>query len=180
MEHPMTHAIILRCPPSRTREIYEKFREERPGAIWAPMLTRIRRLPRQRKRVQVTNAAVPGYLFLAERQDPIGPILADLARLQTKPLWTPQGFFARCPMAELEELRRAVQGVGARLSMEAEPPAVPQFASGTEAQVVASHYWMGDLTGRVVRQDGEEVTLDIADFWGVIKISCWLLRPAGL
>lgn len=176
----MSHAIILRCPPARTREIYEKFREECPGAIWAPMITRVRRLPRQRKKVQVTNAAVPGYLFLAERQDPIGPILTDLARMQTKPLWTPQGFFARCPMTELQELRRAVQGVGDLLSKEAAPPVVPQFAPGTEAQVVASHYWMGDLKGRVVRQDGEEVTLDIADFWGVVKISCWLLRPAGL
>lgn len=175
-------AIILRCPPGKTKEVFEEFKEDRPGVIWAPLITRTKRLPRQRKRVTVTTAALPGYLFLAEDRGPLARTLQDLERKGCKPMWTHEGFFARCPMTELFRLHEAVSGISKTLSSSTaeKEPETPIFSTGSLAAVDAGHYWFGDLKGTVVSQVGEEVTLQIADFWGSVKISCWLLRPLGL
>lgn len=180
MEHHMSHAIILRCPPSRTREIYTKFKEDRPGLLWTPLITRLVRLPRKRKKVKTVGAAIPGYLFLREKEEGFERSLEVLARMKARPLWVAGMGYARCPIAELELLRDAVHGAGELLSKPDQEPAAPVFAPGAAVQVVAIHYWMAGLRGSVIKQRGEEVTIQSADFWGNIKISCWLLRPAGL
>lgn len=181
MEHHVTQqAIILRCQPSRTREIYTKFKEDRPGLLWTPLITRTVRLPRRRKKVQTVNAAIPGYLFLLEKEEGLKSALDVLARLKARPLWMAGMGYARCPISALETLRDAVQGVENLLCKPDQEPAAPVFAPGATVQVVAGHYWMAGLRGSVIKQQGEEVTIQSADFWGNIKISCWLLGPDPL
>ena len=181
MEHHVTQqAIILRCQPSRTREIYTKFKEDRPGLLWTPLITRTVRLPRQRKKVQRVNAAIPGYLFLREEEGVLESSFEVLARLKARPMWRAGMGYSRCPVSALETLRDAVQGVGKLLSEPDRDPVAPVFGPGSTVQVAAGHYWMAGLRGVVIKQRGEEVTMQSADFWGTIKISCWLLEPDGL
>ena len=181
MEHHVTpQAIILRCQPSRTREIYTKFKEDRPGLLWTPLITRTVRLPRRRKKVQTVNAAIPGYLFLLEKEEGLKSALDVLARLKARPLWMAGTGYARCPISALEMLRDAVQGVEKRLSKPDQDPVVPVFSPGSPVKVAAGHYWMAGLRGTVVKQHGEEVAIQSTDFWGTIKISCWLLEPDRL
>lgn len=121
----------------------------------------------------MVSAAIPGYLFLHEKEEVLESALGALARMKARPLWVSGMGYARCPIAELEVLRDAVLGAGQDL-------AAPVFAPGATVQVAAGHYWMAGLRGVVIKQQGEEVTIQSANFWGTIKISCWLLGPAQL
>ena len=130
--------------------------------------------------MQTVNAAIPGYLFLLEKEEGLKSALDVLARLEARPLRMAGTGYARCPISALEMLRDAVQGVEKRLSKPDQDPAAPVFAPGSPVKVAADHYWMAGLRGTVIKQRGEEVTMQSTDFWGTIKISCWLLEPDRL
>lgn len=169
----------MRCPPSKTRELFLWGRDEHPGLIWAPFITRSRRLPRRRVKVKTTTAALPGYLFMAEAHGPIARILEVLARKDCKPMWTSEGFFARCAMEELFIMHQMVSELEKGLR-EVTETTIPVFTPGTTVDIVPGHHFLAGLRGTVVSQDGEEVQLQTQGFWRTLKISAWLLRAGGI
>lgn len=176
----MNTAIILRCPPSKTREIFLWAKDEHPGLIWAPFITRSHRLPRRRVRTTTTTAAMPGYLFMTEAHGPLARTLAALESHSCKPMWTPEGFFARCAMEELFIMHQTVSAVGQKLRGGAAEPRTPTFAPGSTVEIVPGEHFLAGLRGMVVAQDGEEVQLQTQGFWHTLKISAWLLRAVGI
>lgn len=175
----MSHAIILRCAPAKTRELLTWGIETYPGLLWAPLITRYGRLPRSRKRVKVTRAALPGYLFMSEALQPIRQPIEELGRKDCRPLWI-NGYFARCSMEELQQLRTTISGIEADMLTPAALPTYPRFPVGSIVKVVATDHVLADLEGVVISQKEDLVTIESQGFWSTLQISSFLLQQAGL
>lgn len=174
-------AIVYRCRPSKTKEIMQWAREHASGAVWVPTTTRIRRLPRSRKRVLCTRLVLPGYLFV--RQERVPELAPIFHRMEATPVICPTGRPMVCPVAELfvfqEEVLRLTSAETVTTTPEEQPP-VPIWAPGTPVEVATDHRLLAGVSGVVVSQSDEEVTVETPGFWGRLKISAFLLRKPEL
>lgn len=171
------NALILRCQPSKTKKLLEWGNACFHGMFWAPATMRRRRLPRSRKQVEVLIYALPGYIFLKSTDDreALTGALDKGMRLMRTAAASP----ATCSLVDLAVMNKQLQKVAkveATLAVNMALPS-PQFSKGQ--QVVAISGPLSSIKGEVVAQNGDEVTIETASFWGTLKISSFLLMETG-
>lgn len=173
------NCTILVCPPMKTCDIYAEAKTQAPGRYWTPIFTRMRRLPRSRKKVLSKSAALPGYLFVQGEMETI-PLF--LIRHGVKFLTRADGYLATCTMAEIKGFHQMLSGRSDKVTVEAPQPAaipeIPVFPVGTMVRVYGENHFLSGLKGTVVCQKDEYVTVESEEIWGTLKISSFLLAQA--
>ncbi len=174
---------IYRCAPAETREAVEFLRDLGIRA-WVPLQIIRRRLPRSKKRVTSTRAAIPGYVFIPQYDAGLYP-RSKMTRLELKPLWTSAGAQACCEGDELIRMQEAInnEGIIRQVGQIIAPAAMLEPVAGP-----VDHTWMvGQLMtitvgpfkgfGGVVLalDDDGTATVDFKKSLGDLKIPACLL-----
>lgn len=167
---------ILMCPSQDTKEILKLAEEDYPGLFWTPIFTRMRRLPRSRKKVVTYSAALPGYIFM--KGDYVVP--PTLSRKGVRVLPRADGYPARCHIDEIKAFHRTLSHRSDDVQI-ASPkldhvPVVPSFPVGSTVEVIGEGHMLQGITGVVISCVCDEITIETKDFWGKLKINAFLLR----
>lgn len=179
---------IYHCAPASTLEVVDYLRELGLRA-WVPQLLIRKRLPRQKKRITVTRAAIPGYVFIPQFEARLYS-LDRPAWAALRPLWTSTGAQATCRGEELTQMQELINAEHGNLPAPAGEflREVPESLAVIEERTSFLHLVetfarikagpFAGFGGRVsaIDEDGT-ATIDLKNSLGDLKIPACLLEP---
>lgn len=174
---------IYRCAPASTLKVVTYLRALGIRA-WAPQLLIRKRLPRQKKRVTVTKAAIPGYVFIPQFEVRLHSLNRP-AWAALRPLWASTGTQAACSESELTQMQELINTAHGNVPAPAASPGVeaqrgeaPSYGHLVDTLVRIKVGPFAGFGGRVSAIDEEgTATIDLKNSLGDLKISACLLEP---